>query len=243
MSEPVKKVRPFLWSMRREVWENPAIWMAPLAIEGVVLLAQVFAVLHRPGEVTRAAAAGSAKAVQSLNMPYAAAAGAVFVISFLVSLCYCAGALHGERRDRSILFWKSLPVSDLTAVLAKAAVPLVLLPAVMLAVVAAGQLAALALTTLAVMLAGLDPRELWSRLHMGFMWAAFGRSMIIMPLWYAPLVAWLLLVGLVGARFEQRVLRKLLGEEGVELEVRQLQQLDGLPKLGRQDQLLRLADA
>ena len=51
------------------------------------------------------------------------------------------------------------------------------------------------------------------------------------------------LVGLVGARFEQRVLRKLLGEEGVELEVLQLQQLDGLPKLGRQDQLLALADA
>ena len=60
MSEPVRKVRPFLWSVRREIWENPAVWMAPLAIEGVVLLAQVFAVLHRPGEVTRAAAAGSA---------------------------------------------------------------------------------------------------------------------------------------------------------------------------------------
>ena len=38
------------------------------------------------------------------------------------------GALHGERRDRSILFWKSLPVSDLTTVLAKASIPFVILP-------------------------------------------------------------------------------------------------------------------
>ena len=48
---------------------------------------------------------------------------------------------------------------------------------------------------------------------------------------------------LVGARFEQRVLRQFLGDERVELEVRQLQQLDRLRQLGRQHQLLRLADA
>ena len=41
---------------------------------------------------------------------------------------YCLDALHGERRDRSILFWKSLPVSDLTTVLAKASIPLLVLP-------------------------------------------------------------------------------------------------------------------
>ena len=47
---------------------------------------------------------------------------------FIVGVFYCLDALHGERRDRSILFWKSLPVSDLTTVLSKAIIPLAVLP-------------------------------------------------------------------------------------------------------------------
>ena len=48
--------------------------------------------------------------------------------TFIVGIFYCLDALYGERRDRSILFWKSLPVSDLTTVLSKASIPLVVLP-------------------------------------------------------------------------------------------------------------------
>ena len=56
-------------------------------------------------------------------------------------------------------------------------------------------------------------------------------------------IAGRLLVGLLGARFQQRVFGQLLGEEGIELEVAELKQLDRLAQLRRQDQLLRLADA
>jgi len=52
-----------------------------------------------------------------------------------------------------------------------------------------------------------------------------------------------LFIRLVGARLEQRILRQFLGDERVELEVAELQQLDRLGQLGRQHQLLRLADA
>ena len=62
-------------------------------------------------------------------MPYDIAAMMIMFTVFIVGFFYCLDALHGERRDRSILFWKSLPVSDLTAVLSKAIVPLVILPA------------------------------------------------------------------------------------------------------------------
>ena len=56
------------------------------------------------------------------------AARLIMGTTLLVAIFYCLGALHSERRDRSILFWKSLPVSDLTAVLAKATIPIVILP-------------------------------------------------------------------------------------------------------------------
>ena len=57
--------------------------------------------------------------------------------AFIVSIFYSLETLHGERRDRSILFWKSLPVSDLTTVLSKASIPLVVLPLVGFAIIVA----------------------------------------------------------------------------------------------------------
>ena len=63
------------------------------------------------------------------HQPYNWSRGLIFLTAFIVAVFYCLDALHGERRDRSILFWKSLPVSDLTTVLSKASIPLVVLPA------------------------------------------------------------------------------------------------------------------
>ena len=59
----------------------------------------------------------------------------MFTTSFIVGVFYCVDALQGERRHRSILFWKSLPVSDLTTtVLSKASIPFAMLPQVTFAV-------------------------------------------------------------------------------------------------------------
>ena len=60
----------------------------------------------------------------------------IMFATFLVGLFYCLDALYGERRDRSILFWKSLPVSDRTTVLSKASIPLVVLPLIAFALTA-----------------------------------------------------------------------------------------------------------
>ena len=59
----------------------------------------------------------------------------IMFTAFIVGMFYCLDALHGERRDRSILFWKSLPVSDLTTVLSKATIPLVVLPLLTFAII------------------------------------------------------------------------------------------------------------
>jgi ABC-2 type transport system permease protein len=134
------------------------------------------------------------KKADVLMMPYAVVCLAVIVTGLAFAAFYSISALHAERRDRSILFWKATPVSDLTTVLAKAFVPLVVLPPVMFAMMLGGCLAALLISTIAALLGGFDPREMWSRLHLGFLWASFGRGMLFMPLWYAPVVAWLMLV-------------------------------------------------
>ena len=191
---PAHAVRPFYWSVRRELWENRATYLAPIAVVAVVLAAFAYASGGLPHAVRLAAAPDGAKAALFLHLPYAAAGGAVFVISQLVALFYCLGALHGERRDRSILFWKSLPVSDRTAVLAKAFVPLVFQPMVILAVTFVAHLAMLIGSTAVLAINGMDPGVLWSHIDLARIWVPLPYGLLVIALWQVPLVGWLLLV-------------------------------------------------
>jgi ABC-2 type transport system permease protein len=127
-------------------------------------------------------------------MPYVFTAFAVMMTGFLVSIFYCLSALHGERRDRSIQFWKSLPVSDLTTVLAKAAMPMVVAPAVVLAIILGSQLTMLVLSTVVVLLNGIDPTRLWTRVDLRLMWFMLPYGLVINALWLAPVYAWVLLI-------------------------------------------------
>jgi ABC-2 type transport system permease protein len=183
-----RRARPFYWSVRRELWENRAVYLAPLAVQAVVMLAFLFSLLHLPRAVL------AAKTGQALNMPYAAAAGALFVTSFFVAIFYCLSALHGERRDRSLLFWKSLPVSDLVTVLSKAAIPLLVQPVIILVLAVAVQLTMLALSTLVLLANGMNPALLWRHLHLPLMWAVLPYGLALNILWDVPVYAYLIMV-------------------------------------------------
>ncbi len=130
----------------------------------------------------------------ALAAPFAISAISIMVTGVVVSVFFCLGALNNERRDRSILFWKSLPVSDTTAVLAKAFVPLVVLPVVVLAVAAATQLIMLLLATVVLSVSGTGAAVVWT----GFPLAQFELTLLYIlvtgVLWYAPIYGWLLLV-------------------------------------------------
>ena len=189
------KTRPFYWSLRRELWENRSVYLAPLAVAGVVLFGFLLGALHLVNSV-RAASAPNAphRAIVVLALPYDIAAGAVLVTGLIVSIFYCLGALHGERRDRSILFWKSLPVSDLTTVLSKVAIPLAIVPLVVFPVVLTTHLAMLALSAVILLASGLDPAAPWNHVPLGMMWLSMPYGLVILALWYAPICGWLLLV-------------------------------------------------
>src|SRR5206468_10746510 len=78
---------------------------------------------------------------------YELAGALIMGTALIVGIFYCLDALYGERRDRSILFWKSLPVSDVMAVLSKLAIPIVILPLLSFAVTVATQFFMLLLST------------------------------------------------------------------------------------------------
>jgi ABC-2 type transport system permease protein len=112
--------RPFYWSVRRELWENRSIYIAPLAVAAVELFGFLISTITLPHRMRAVLALDPAEQRAAINMPYDIAAFLIILTAFFVGVFFCLDALHGERRDRSILFWKSLPVSDRTTVLSKA---------------------------------------------------------------------------------------------------------------------------
>jgi ABC-2 type transport system permease protein len=192
-SPPIAPTRPFFWSVRRELWENRSIYLAPMIAAGVVLFGFGITAFSLPRLRHNALALESTRMRAAIELPYDAAAMMIMFTVFIVGIFYCLDALHGERRDRSILFWKSLPVSDLISVLSKAIVPLAILPLLTLVIVLATQFIMLLLSTAVLLPSGLAGTTWqllpWPRLSLILLY-----GLVTSALWEAPVFAWLLLV-------------------------------------------------
>jgi ABC-2 type transport system permease protein len=186
--------RPLYWSVRRELWENRSIYLAPLTVAAVFLFGFLISMIRLPHKMRGLAALDAAKQRAAVAMPYSAIAGVLVATAFVVGMFYCLDALHGERRDRSILFWKSLPVSDRTTVLAKALIPLVILPLIVFAIIVTVQTIMLWLSTAVLLGSGTGAATLWSRLPLFRMSLVLLYALAAISLWQAPLYGWLLLV-------------------------------------------------
>jgi ABC-2 type transport system permease protein len=186
--------RPMYWSILREVWENRSVYIAPLVVAGFVLFGFLISMFRLPRRMRGLPALDPARQQEILLMPYHAIAGALIVTGFVVGAFYCLDALNGERRDRSILFWKSLPVSDRTTVLSKASIPLLIIPLLSFTIVVAVQRVMLLLSTLVLSGSGESVKALWSQLPLLQMAVSVLYGLAAIALWHAPIYAWLLLV-------------------------------------------------
>jgi ABC-2 type transport system permease protein len=186
-------VRPFYWSVWRELWENRSIYIAPLIVAAVILFGSFLGSFHLPGLRRKALLLDPAHQRAAIERPYDIAAIMLIFTAFIIGVFYCLDALHGERRDRSILFWKSLPVSDLTTVLSKATIPLVVLPIVIFATIVLTQFGMLLLSTAALLTSGLAGST-WANFNLFQQSLILLYGLIAIALWHAPIYGWLLLV-------------------------------------------------
>jgi ABC-2 type transport system permease protein len=186
--------RPFYWSVRRELWENRSIYVAPLIVAIVVLFGFLISTIGLPERRQAVLLLEPAKARAMIEMPYNVAAMMLIFTAFIVGVFYCLDALHGERRDRSILFWKSLPVSDLTTLLSKATIPLGVLPLVTFAIIIATQFVMLLWTSVLLMTHNMSPASTWTSVPFlqGCLILLYG--LVAIALWHAPIYGWALLV-------------------------------------------------
>lgn len=208
-NSPANKLR---WLLRREFWENKGgFFWAPI-FTGAIFLGLVLMAIT-VGEITvdrtkiNVASLNLGQLTSKYMTPEIAehiATGtqatiymvsALFgVVAFFVLFFYCLGALYDERRDRSVLFWKSLPLSDSSTVLSKALTALIIVPVISMVAAIVTGIAFLALISIYVAFYGINPLPLlWGNTAV---LKATGTLIAVIPvqmLWALPTVGWLLL--------------------------------------------------
>lgn len=204
----IAQLRPLaqvlLTLVRREFWEHRVLWIAPLAV-AVLLVASAF--LTSPGAMQLDfSSGGSGPSLGAMldnhrvqlalfGLEHWAMSLPQYLVLSLVLTFYLCDCLYAERRDRSILFWKSLPVSDFTTVASKALVGLVLVPCgVYLLAVATDALMSLIGYVRAQFGAHNALLTHWDTVAWLKMQALMGLGMLLSILWLSPLGAYLLLV-------------------------------------------------
>jgi ABC-2 type transport system permease protein len=187
--------RLMYWSVRRELWENRAIYVAPVVVACVFLFGFSISILHLLVEMHAAPLLDAMQLREFSGQPYKLAEDLIMGTALLVGLFYSVDALYGERRDRSILLWKSLPVSDLITVLSKAAIPMVILPLLAFAITVLTQWLMLLISSAVLLGNGQNVAILWSRVGIYHRWPMLlFHFLCIHGLWQSPIYAWLLLI-------------------------------------------------
>jgi ABC-2 type transport system permease protein len=176
--------------IRREYWEHRALWIWPVAVAALVILAATVGRgqmgLEVPLSPQERRAAFELGEWWLVGFPLA-------LTAIIVLWIYAADCLYAERRDRSILFWKSMPVSDTATVLSKLLVAMVITP---LGVYLLTLLTSLIIVAVLGMRGCCGPADpvLWD----GGAWL-HAQSVALVgwiasTLWYAPITAYLMLV-------------------------------------------------
>ena len=182
------------WSVRRELWENRLVYLAPLATAALFLAGFCIGLVRLPERTRAALALSPLQQREAIEQPYVIVALMLMAVAILVAAFYCLDALYGERRDRSILFWKSLPVRDVTTVLSKACIPILVLPVVTFAVTFATQITMLLASSAVLLMSDVNPGILWA--HVSILEVSVVNLAHLVGfhgLWYAPFYGWLLL--------------------------------------------------
>ena len=182
-----------IWSVRREVWENRSVYLAPLSVAVFSLIAFLFSTIGMPARRRAVLLLDPEKQRAAIAQPYDAVAVILMLTALVVGAFYCVDALYGERRDRSILFWKSLPVSDRATVLSKIAVPVVVMPLITFAIIVATQLVMFLWTSIVLAGSGLAGTT-WSRVNLLRDSVILLYGLTVFAVWYAPVYGWLLLI-------------------------------------------------
>ena len=188
--------------VRRELWEHRSIFVTPAAVMLVVSLIVLTLYIAASGfgeavEIAIITASNVSETERRVALiAFLLGISIVFVIaSGILTIFYSLDALYAERKDRSILFWRSLPVTDAETVLSKLLTAALTIPLVTFAAIVIAHLINLVLSSIFVAIEGGSPGHLiWGSVPLFDIWSAVLIVLIATPLWLSPFIGWFLFV-------------------------------------------------
>ncbi|MBK0053915.1 MULTISPECIES: hypothetical protein [unclassified Stenotrophomonas] len=222
VNHPVSPAGTLRWLLKREYWENRGGFLYAPLIAGIVSLLMsavgiglgLFALhraardggLHVDGEdvningldlallTQKISAKDMADLGNGLDLTLLLSSTWPFLVLAFVVFFYCLGALYDDRRDRSILFWKSLPLSDTQTVLSKVISALVIAPLVATLAAVATMFGFLLIISIVAVTHGGSPTTLiWGPASPVSLSAGLLAAIPVYALWALPTAGWLLL--------------------------------------------------
>ncbi len=187
--------------VRRELWEHRGIFLViSLVIFSLVVLATLIFGIAVGGGFTALHPIGKADPTQVMRLGLGM--GGFFYFIYAIALIfYLSNALYSDRQDHSVLFWRSLPVSDTATVMAKVAAAALLGPAIIwIATVAAHLIVLLGLACMATARGAAGFSVFASPGTLFGTWALFAYALLIQGLWWLPYFGYLLFVSAASRR-------------------------------------------
>ena len=203
----------FLALLQREYWENRgALLITPIVI-GVVTLVGMIAMFTAQWrydtddafmrEIARALAEHDGAILERffLFLMVGPASSLFQTVLGVVVIFYLLGCLYDDRKDRSILFWKSLPASDSLTIGSKLFTAMVTAPVLYLGILIVTHVVAIGLLSLMLMSVGFAPGEtLFTHLSPLHAWSLLAASWFSMSVWALPVYGWLMLASAFAPR-------------------------------------------
>ena len=187
--------------LERELWEHRSIYVVPIVVAIIMTLAALTGQVSINGmEHVDIGIVGAS------NMPDNARAAVLsgimiglsttFVFSmWILTIFYALDSLYAERKDRSILFWRSMPSTDLETVLSKLLTAMLVIPLVTFAMILVTHLAVLLFASVWVAARGGSGLTLiWGSVPFFDNWTATLILVLALPLWLSPFIGWFLFV-------------------------------------------------
>lgn len=196
-------IRHQLALIKREIWEHRSIYVTPLAVASIVTLGTLATLMFASGFAAEldiaifgaTNIAGDAERKLVLTGFFIGTAWLFLLALAVLTVFYTLDSLYAERKDKSILFWRSLPVTDAETVVSKLITAVVVIPVVAVIAIIATHLVNLVVTSVWVTVKGGDAGLLiWGSVPLLDNWLAVLIVVLATAVWMSPFIGWFLFV-------------------------------------------------
>lgn len=189
--------------IRREIWEHRSIYITPMAIAIIVTLGVFAMLIFASGFAAELDAvifgatniAGETERKAALTLYFLGTSWLFLVALAILTVFYCLDSLYAERKDKSILFWRSMPVTDAETVISKLIIALLVIPVAAIIGIIVTHLVNLVVTSVWVSMKGGDASLLiWGSVSLLDNWLAAVIVILATGIWMSPFIGWFLFV-------------------------------------------------